>query len=288
MVSNAAGAPVEFRDYAPFGEEIGPGVGARPASAVSQLYVAPAYPSVTPDVNKVNFTGKERDSETGLDFFGARYFSAAQGRFTSPDWSEKPEPVPYSDLTDPQSLNLYAYVRNNPLKNRDLDGHVCVFGIGNTCTPDPLLPPPPHPAPPPLPKDVPYTNLPGPQYKSVDQAGKVAVATINPKSIEENKEYAGRVVLNVNGTYGTTDPKKGTEAGSNPGAVPDGTIGAGVYHTHAAFDPRYDNENFSPQDKRSAGREGTPSFLGTPAGAIKKYDPATGRIIILRKPEGER
>jgi RHS repeat-associated protein len=68
-------------------------------------------------------TGKERDAETGLDYFGARYFSAAQGRFTSPDWSEKPEPVPYAKVIDPQTLNLYAYVRNNPLRSRDADGH---------------------------------------------------------------------------------------------------------------------------------------------------------------------
>ena len=62
-------------------------------------------------------------AETGLDYFGARYFSAAQGRFTSPDWSAKPQPVQYADLTDPQTLNLYAYVRNNPLGRADLDGH---------------------------------------------------------------------------------------------------------------------------------------------------------------------
>ena len=69
------------------------------------------------------FTAKERDAETGLDFFGARYFSAAQGRFTSPDWAAKPEPVPYANLEDPQTLNLYGYVRNNPLSKADADGH---------------------------------------------------------------------------------------------------------------------------------------------------------------------
>jgi RHS repeat-associated protein len=50
---------------------------------------------------------------TGLDYFGARYFSGAQGRFTTPDWSAKPQPVPYADLSNPQSLNLYTYVRNH-------------------------------------------------------------------------------------------------------------------------------------------------------------------------------
>jgi hypothetical protein len=69
------------------------------------------------------------------------------GRFLSPDWSAKYEPVPYAKLDNPQSLNLYAYVLNNPMTGRDLDGHVCIFGFGNTCTP--LPPPPPTPKPPP-------------------------------------------------------------------------------------------------------------------------------------------
>ncbi|MGJ5819031.1 RHS repeat-associated core domain-containing protein [Paludibaculum fermentans] len=80
------------------------------------------------------FSGKERDVEMGLDYFGAKYFSGAQGRFTTPEWSAKPEPVLYADLNDPQLLTLYAYVRNNPLKNRDLENHICIFGIRNTCT----------------------------------------------------------------------------------------------------------------------------------------------------------
>ena len=79
----------------------------------------------------MNFTGKERDAETGLDYFGARYFSSAQGRFTSPDWSANPQPVPYANLRDPQTLNLYAYVRNNPLSRNDPDGHGFLENLGN-------------------------------------------------------------------------------------------------------------------------------------------------------------
>lgn len=41
----------------------------------------------------------------------------------SPDWSASPEPVPYAKLADPQSLNLYAYVGNNPVNRLDVDGH---------------------------------------------------------------------------------------------------------------------------------------------------------------------
>jgi hypothetical protein len=52
------------------------------------------------------------------------------GRFMSPDWSAKEDPVPYAQLDDPQSLNLYAYVRNNPLARTDPDGHCCEELIG--------------------------------------------------------------------------------------------------------------------------------------------------------------
>jgi RHS repeat-associated protein len=65
----------------------------------------------------VNFISKERNGETGLDYFGARYFSGAQGRFTSPD----PKMFPH-DITDPQSWNKYGYTRNNPLRYVDPDG----------------------------------------------------------------------------------------------------------------------------------------------------------------------
>ena len=40
-------------------------------------------------------SGKERDAESGNDYFGARYYSSTMGRFMSPDWSAKAEPVPY-------------------------------------------------------------------------------------------------------------------------------------------------------------------------------------------------
>ena len=78
--------------------------------------------------NHYKFTGKERDAESGLDFFGARFYSSTMGRWMSPDWADKPEPVPYADLSDPQSLDLYSYVRNNPMSKADADGHCEVDG----------------------------------------------------------------------------------------------------------------------------------------------------------------
>ena len=78
----------------------------------------------------IAFTGKERDAESGLDYFGARYFSGGMGRFTSPDWLASPAPVPYGDFSDPQTLNLFSYARNNPLSLVDPDGHCpwCIAG----------------------------------------------------------------------------------------------------------------------------------------------------------------
>ena len=76
-----------------------------------------------PDASEQHFTGKERDTESGLDYFGARYYGSNMGRWMSPDWADKPEAVPYSSLDNPQSLNLYGYVLNNPLSKADPDGH---------------------------------------------------------------------------------------------------------------------------------------------------------------------
>jgi len=92
------------------------------------------------------FTGKERDAESGLDNFGARYFGSNMGRFISPDYSDGPDPVAFADLENPQSLNLYSYVENNPISNTDPDGHKkCADGSdADTCVtvkadPDPPL-----------------------------------------------------------------------------------------------------------------------------------------------------
>jgi RHS repeat-associated protein len=88
------------------------------------------------------FTGKERDPETNNDDFDARYYSSAYGRFLSADWSSTPSPVPYANLTNPQTLNLYAMVSDNPESFADLDGHfetvqttpgTCAAGGSQSC-----------------------------------------------------------------------------------------------------------------------------------------------------------
>jgi len=105
------------------------------------------------DVSPMHFTGKERDSESGLDNFGARYNSSSLGRFMSPDAALVDQ---YID--NPQSWNLYTYVRNNPLINIDPNGECtrdsqgnfhgddCGQGTGTGDKPDQIrvTPPPPR------------------------------------------------------------------------------------------------------------------------------------------------
>jgi RHS repeat-associated protein len=108
MVVDKSGslAGIKRHDYLPFGEDVGADVGVR---TTGQGY------SVADNINN-RFTGQLRDDETGLDYFIARYYSSRQGRFTSPDSFG-------GRIVNPQSLNLYAYVLNNPLRLVDPTGH---------------------------------------------------------------------------------------------------------------------------------------------------------------------
>jgi RHS repeat-associated protein len=74
--------------------------------------------SATANPSPLHFTGKVRDQESGNDYFGARYYGSSTGRFLSPD----PITVTSARQSDPQQLNLYSYVRNNPLTLTDPSG----------------------------------------------------------------------------------------------------------------------------------------------------------------------
>jgi RHS repeat-associated protein len=99
MITDSTGQVVARYDYRPFGDPCGSLCGTISA----------------PDPRQ--FAGKERDQETGLDYFGARYYAGGTGRFTTVD----PGHVGGTVL-DPQSWNAYAYARNNPLRMIDPDG----------------------------------------------------------------------------------------------------------------------------------------------------------------------
>jgi RHS repeat-associated protein len=103
MITNAVGNTQEDEDYYPWGSEL-------------QL--------VNNDSNHYKFTGKERDAETGLDYFGARYYGNWLGRFTIAD----PIWVKGDRVLDPQRLNLYSYARNNPVRFKDPTGMDITLG----------------------------------------------------------------------------------------------------------------------------------------------------------------
>jgi len=99
LLTDSTGATTWSATYLPFGQEWNPQT----------------------TTNHYKFTGKERDSESNLDNFGARYFASTMGRFSSPDG-------PFFDqhASRPQSWNLYSYARNNPTRFTDADGRACV------------------------------------------------------------------------------------------------------------------------------------------------------------------
>ena len=77
-------------------------------------------------------TGKERDTESGNDYFEARYYSSAMGRFLSPD----PVKITTTRMLDPQGLNLYSYTRNRPLIAIDRDGNMTIVVVISNRTSD--------------------------------------------------------------------------------------------------------------------------------------------------------
>lgn len=130
-------ASVKRHDYLPFGEELFAGVGGRTTQN-----------GYTGDAVRQKFTSKERDNETGLDYFGARYYAGIQGRFTGTDpydinfeRQKTSDPEEADDLFrdyigQPQHWNRYAYVLNNPLRYVDPDGLMkyTIVLLGKTIT----------------------------------------------------------------------------------------------------------------------------------------------------------
>lgn len=96
VLTNASGQLLEETTYYPYGDVRAGG-----------------------SLSKYLFTGQEKDLETGLNYYGARYYNSHITRFTQAD-------TLLSDPYDPQQLNRYSYVRNNPLKYTDPSGH-CIW-----------------------------------------------------------------------------------------------------------------------------------------------------------------
>jgi RHS repeat-associated protein len=299
VVTTNTGVVCYDADYYPFGGERTP------------------YTNNCPATNNYKFQGKERDGETGNDDFGARYYSNRFGRWLSADWSLVPVPVPYANLTSPQTLNLYAMVSDDPESFADLDGHLMAqtYQVANPAASSAWNP-----------GDVvnSMTNDSGltddevkslnalraaqaaaqaqnqnntTGYSTQDAAAKAVLGAINPKSIKKNKEYAGLIYKDAEGKYHYTKPHKGNGTTSDVGSTPNGTTVVGDYHTHGDYSrpglfgrnvrttadrDAYDSNHFSDDDTKGnrISARANPQFrgyLGTPSGALLIYNPITDR-----------
>jgi len=104
----------KWYDYLPFGEI---------RNSYGHIYAMSAS-----NIERYLFTGQEWNHEMGLYYYDARYYDPELGRFAGPD--------PYqlslsgeADLSDPQKLNYYTYVLNNPLKYTDPNGNIAIAAV---------------------------------------------------------------------------------------------------------------------------------------------------------------
>jgi len=139
-------------------------------------------------------------------------------------------------------LNLYAYVNGSPMIKRD-----------------------------------PFGLQPGDKFQYEHEVTIDFEKFINPRSIAENREYASWIYRDENGQYTYTNPRPGTESSSHPGLRPSGVDVTAVTHTHGAPDPRFNSEEFSPQDATFANKQNVNIYVATPNRNILLYNPKETR-----------
>ena len=216
------------------------------------------------DTNAFRYCGEYFDKETATVYLRARYYDSSTGRFISRDSFA-------GNIADPLSLNLYTYCHNNSIINIDPSGHKK-----------------------------------GDKFKTMDEAAKDFAINYNPKSIEENVEYATTIykvnekvtttkyvklnILDVLGfdsklfpasdslvytfkiketkevtMYTYTKVKKGDEHSSNPPWAPIFKKQSASVHTHGAYDPKYESDQFSEEDLKYSFNKGVSIYVATPS-----------------------
>jgi RHS repeat-associated protein len=251
-------------------------------------------------------TGKERDTESGLDYFPARMYGSSMGRFMSPD----PSGLYMADPANPQQLNLYAYVGNNPLRFTDPLGLssdcggggdpsvVCMvttawdwlkshLGGGGDSGNNPSSPggggggqgpEPPDQSPPVSPLVFPGTPA-GRDAAGIAASRQALVSTSQPDRSNPacsggcKYEWGGRILKNRSGQYTFTQPvtfKNSTTFWTSHVMVPFGYRKAGSYHTHPGFGAPGMSGN--PGDAGWADSQHLPEYMGEEmSGKVWKY-----------------
>jgi hypothetical protein len=165
-------------------------------------------------------------------------------------------------------LHAYNYSLNNPVKYSDPDGKV-----------------------------------PGDSFDTADEAAIDALDYINPKSIKENREYAGMIYQDpATQKFYATEPQRGSAISSAPGSAPEGTNSVAFYHTHADYSTRgpfgilirtsdqyrddHDSDAISFLDRDYARHYRINCYLGTPSGGYKKYVQKTGEQLLYIRSSG--
>lgn len=124
-----------------------------------------------------------------------------------------------------------------------------------------------------------------PRFLARDEAAFEVLNAINPVSVAENREHGGWIYVNADNSFSYTEPVAGTansvDIGSPFNAVPEGTLANASYHTHGGPDPRFLNEQFSPQDLFFNRLYRLDGYLGTPAGFMKLHHVRTEQIFFL-------
>ncbi len=194
------------------------------------------------------YTAKERDTESGNDYFGARYYGSNAARFLTPDWSAKATPVPYAHIANPQSLNLYSFVYNNPLTNIDADGHSCGAVTQNSdgtysmrCGNDPPPPPPPPlpfnpqtPPKPPTKPTVPNPTLPQVAQCAANGANQFSIAGVlgvdakaNPSLAALSNAFLGNTFSGITNAFTGGGSMADTALGGSALGLPIGSTNMG-------------------------------------------------------------
>jgi RHS repeat-associated protein len=245
------------------------------------------------------FTGKERDAESELDYFPARYYGSSLGRFMSPD----PSGLYMADPGNPQQLNLYAYVGNNPLRFTDplglstdcggggdpsvvcavttawnwLKSHLGSGGDSGSQN-NPSAPGGGGQGPNPTDQSPPVSPL---TFPNRDAAGIAAARqALIPATTPDRTnpacrggcdyEWGGRILKDRSGQYTFTQPvtfKNSTQFFTSHVMVPFGYRKAGSYHTHPIG-----TTGMSSQDADWANAQHLPEYMGQAgSGQVWKY-----------------